>query len=246
MQAHRLPARQGMAWMIIGFRLFRANMPLLTIITFVFLITFTLLLKLSVLGAILFTLAQPMINLVIANGCRAISAAGRQINVRDLQAGLRTRRTDLLKLGGLQLMGSVLLMLVMAALDIKPDPAQPEQLPKVFAEVALLSSPMLLAFWFAPLLCGWHDLPPLKALFFSFVAGARNWRAFIIYALSLATVIILPSLLATFAAQVSETFGQIVATGVEILIVAVMLPVVLTGAYVSYRDIFSVNDSTAR
>ena len=245
MQAHRLPARQGVAWIIIGFRLFRANMPLLSILTFVFLMTFTLMLKLSIIGAILFTVAQPAINLAIANVCRAVSTKGRQINAQDLQAGLRTRRTDLLKLGGLQLMGSILLMLIMAALDIKPDPAQPEQLPRIFAVVALLSSPMLLAFWFAPILCGWHDLPPLKALFFSLVAGLRNWRAFVIYALSVAAIIVVPSLLATFATQVSATFGQIVATAVEIVIVIVMLPVVLTGAYVSYRDIFTVNDDAA-
>jgi hypothetical protein len=35
-----------------------------------------------------------------------------------------------------------------------------------------------MAYWYAPVLAGWHGLSPAKALFFSFVACLRNWRAF--------------------------------------------------------------------
>ncbi|MCK7500117.1 MAG: hypothetical protein MZW92_64695 [Comamonadaceae bacterium] len=42
----------------------------------------------------------------------------------------------------------------------------------------VLTLPLMLSFWFAPLLVAWKDMPALKALFFSIVAVARNWRAF--------------------------------------------------------------------
>ncbi len=37
--------------------------------------------------------------------------------------------------------------------------------------------------WFAPALVHWHAMSPAKALFFSFFACLRNWRAFAVYAL---------------------------------------------------------------
>ena len=47
----------------------------------------------------------------------------------------------------------------------------------------LVYTPVQMALWYAPLLTAWHRVPPLKALFFSFVAVMRNKGAFAIYAL---------------------------------------------------------------
>lgn len=49
---------------------------------------------------------------------------------------------------------------------------------------AALYAPVMLAFWFAPALCLWHGMAPAKALFFSFFAGLRNLRAFLVYGLA--------------------------------------------------------------
>ena len=48
----------------------------------------------------------------------------------------------------------------------------------------LLYAPIIMAYWYAPVLVAWHDLPASKALFFSLVACLRNWRAFLVYALT--------------------------------------------------------------
>lgn len=45
----------------------------------------------------------------------------------------------------------------------------------------LLYLPVSLAFWHAPALLYWHDVPPLKSLFFSLVAMLRNLPAFMLY-----------------------------------------------------------------
>ena len=47
------------------------------------------------------------------------------------------------------------------------------------------STPLMMAYWFAPLLAGWGRVSAVKAMFFSFVACWRNWRAFFAYGLSL-------------------------------------------------------------
>lgn len=49
------------------------------------------------------------------------------------------------------------------------------------AFVAVTSIPVLLAFWFAPVLVVWHNMKPLQALFSSWVAVWRNKSAFLIY-----------------------------------------------------------------
>jgi uncharacterized membrane protein len=60
----------------------------------------------------------------------------------------------------------------------------------------LLLCPLIMAYWYAPVLVGWHALSPGKALFFSFVACARNWRAFLVYSLALlVAAMLLPLLL---------------------------------------------------
>ena len=46
MQARRLLARQGIVWVVAGYRLFRANPPLLTMLTFLYLMVFTVMLVL--------------------------------------------------------------------------------------------------------------------------------------------------------------------------------------------------------
>lgn len=245
MQARRLPARQGMVWVIAGYRLFRANPPLLTVLTFAYLLVFTVMLILPAgIGGVLFPLLQPMLTLAIANGCRGITANGKRSPPPDLIVGIRKQVGKLVKLGSMQLAGSLLVMLVLMVTGVKPDPEHPESMVQGLGLAAVLSLPLLLAFWFAPLLTGWHDLPPPKSAFFSFIAGLRNWRAFLVYGLTLAAITLLPALLAMFAMQISDTFGQFVAKAMEILMLILLLPIFLTGNYVSYHDIFTTIPAT--
>jgi hypothetical protein len=49
---------------------------------------------------------------------------------------------------------------------------------------SVLYLPVSLAFWHAPALVHWHGVPPIKSLFFSFVACVRNAGAFTMYGLT--------------------------------------------------------------
>ena len=44
--------------------------------------------------------------------------------------------------------------------------------------------PLSMLFWHAPALVHWHQLPPLKSVFFSFLACARNFAAYVVFGLS--------------------------------------------------------------
>lgn len=245
MQAQRLPARQGVVWVIAGYRLFRANMPLLSLLTFGYLMIFTLLSLLPKnIGVIIFLLIQPMLILAIANACQSMDSKSRLLAAPDLLTGILSHKAELIRLGSLQVAASLLtvffvgLVFLFLGLDIKADAVPSDQVWPVLVFVVLFALPLQLAFWFAPLLIGWHNLPPVKSLFFSLVATLRNWRAFTAYALTLFAILFLPTLLSQLAIQVSEVFGQVVARTIEVLILILVMPVILAGTYISYRDIF--------
>ncbi|KAB2639763.1 MAG: hypothetical protein DVB25_05040 [Verrucomicrobia bacterium] len=239
MQARRLPARQGLAWFIAGFRLFRANPPLLTSITFGYLLTVLLMLAIPFsIGGLLLPLVQPMLTLLLANGCRAVAIKGPRTTWADLPVGIREHRAALLRLGGLQLAGSIIVLLLSLALGLSPDPDKPESALPAMLGVLALSSPLVLAFWFAPLLTGWENVSPVKSIFFSLISTLRNWRAFLVYGVVLAFSLIIPALLVLAGKQFSASIGQILASIVEFVVLIVVMPIVTAGVYISYHDIF--------
>ena len=73
-----------------------------------------------------------------------------------------------------------------------------------------------------------------KAMFFSFVACSRNWRAFLAYALGLMLVVMVPSLLIGVLALVSPLIGQLF----SIALPAVFIPVVFASFYANALDVF--------
>ena len=88
----------------------------------------------------------------------------------------------------------------------------------------LLMAPVLMAWWFAPVLAAWHRLGVGKALFFSFIACWMNWRPFLVYGLGLLIVAgILPGVL----------------LGILLLVIA---PTIFASFYASYRDIFGISE----
>jgi uncharacterized membrane protein len=85
--------------------------------------------------------------------------------------------------------------------------------------VMVLSVPVIMATWFAPMLVFFHDMKPLDAMRASFAAGARNWLAMGIFGIFLVVVL----------------FFAMLPLGLGLLL---FLPVFSGAVYVSYRDIF--------
>jgi uncharacterized membrane protein len=85
--------------------------------------------------------------------------------------------------------------------------------------VMVLSVPVIMATWFAPMLVFFHDMKPLDAMKASFAAGARNWLAMGIFGIFLVVVL----------------FFAMLPLGLGLLL---FLPVFSGAVYASYRDIF--------
>jgi len=244
MDARRLPARHGVLWLLAGFALFRRNPPLMTAITFVYLLTVIVVNLIPKVGPFLLPLILPTLTVMLANGCRAL-ARGQLFSSETLIAGISARRAGLMRLGGLHLAGSSLLVLGGFALG-EPvnigdgiDPAEAMALAGDLALIFLMASPLLMAFWFAPLLTVWDGVGAGKSLFFSFVASWRNWRAFTMYGLTLILVgAILPGLILVIAGLISEPLLTVLSVALRMLLIFVLAPVMVASVYLSYRDVF--------
>jgi hypothetical protein len=265
MQARRLPAERGTFWLFEGFRLFRRNPPLITALTLTYLLVVQVLaVLLPGIGPILLPLLLPALTLIVANGCRLVDE-GRAPGKDTLLKGLTGNGPAMLKLGGLQLAGAVLLVLLNVALNAGADPlagldpatlapnmgetgapaADPDAAASEAAMLAallrvmLLALPLILAFWFAPFLVGWDRVSPLKSVFFSIVAAWRNWRAMGMFALGAIVIAgIVPGLILILASQIAGLALSAAFIAMRMVLVFLVAPVLTASIYVSYRDIF--------
>lgn len=248
MQARKLPARHGALWLVAGFRLFRNNPPLLTVLTLGYLFLVVFLNLLPLIGPFLLPLALPALAVLVANGCRI--AEGRRGGIGAgaagmLTRGLRGQGAPLLRLGGLHLLGSVAILGLGMAMEGGPitlfglDRAEDEKALAAMLRLLAVAMPVIMAFWFAPLLTAWDGVPPLKAVFFSFVASWRNWRAFTAYGLTVALVAVaIPGLLLIAAGPISQSLVQALSIALRMVLVFVGAPVMMASVYLSYRDVF--------
>ncbi len=251
MQARRLPAIRGWNWIVEGFRLFRTNPALLTFLVFGYWLTLVFLNLVPILGVVLAPLCVPALSVGVMNGCRALERQA-QNGFGLLFSGFRKNRNVLLVLGAAYLIGSLavfagsamvdggaLLGIMMAGQQPPDDLLQNDQLMLALQVTLILMVPLLMAFWFAPLLAAWEDMPAMKALFFSFIACARNWRPFVVYGLGVAFIsAILPGIVLGTVGALSAPLVRMVAVAMSLPLLFVFVPTLFASFYVSYRDVF--------
>jgi hypothetical protein len=247
MQARRLPARHGALWLAAGFRLLRANPPLLTALTLAYLSCVVIINMLPPpIGPVLLPILLPMLTVIIANGCKA-AEHGRAVTPAVLTAGVRSQRIPLIRLGGLHLLGSLTVLAISLAIEggdllsALPQPELDDKETVVFLlRLLVIALPVLMAFWFAPLLTGWDNVPALKSVFFSAVASYRNWRAFAAYGAAVTLVgVALPYLILVLANLINESLTAVLAVVVRMALVFVLAPALTASIYISYADVFA-------
>jgi hypothetical protein len=248
MQARRLPARHGALWLVAGFRLFRANPPLLTALTLSYL-TFVIFINLlPLVGPLLVPILLPLLTVVVANGCRAIEG-GRAPVFAALTAGLNQQRVALIRLGGLHLVGTLAILIINLAIDggemfseLPQGNLDESEMATLLLRVMMIAAPVMMAFWFAPLLTGWDGISPLKSLFFSAVASFRNWRAFLVYGLTVGVIGVgLPGLILVVAGMIDAYLVNMLSVVLRMLLVFLLAPALTASIYVSYRDVFAAD-----
>lgn len=250
LQALRLPAKNGVLWLKDSLRLYRSNPIQLTAVTSAFLMLLFAFRLLPVVGQFILPLFLPMLTVIIGNACRAIDG-GQLVRFTNLFAEIRAQRLPLMRLGSLQLLLTLLVLLLVHFLGIgdlpqivpgtPPTDAQLQAMTRFLLLSTAISLPLAMAYWFAPFLAAWDAVPALKALFFSIVAVCRNWRAFLVYFLSACALgVFIPFLLIELPAMFFPAVGEALGTLLGLAQVFIFLPIVFAAGYVSYKDVFVI------
>ena len=253
MQARIVPARQGAAWLVDGWRLFRAAPLGWLAMVFAYWIIMTLASVVPFIGVAAASIMVPAFSVGFMAAARAASRRG-PVELSLLFDGFRHQPKSQLILGVIYLMALGTLLSATTLVDDgalaswmltgrRPaeEALQSDDFLQALAVAALLYTPVLMAFWFAPPLAAWHGVGPIKALFFSFVACLLNWRPFLVYgAFSALVVVVLP--LAVLLTLMLASLN-IAAMSLVFPVLLVLLPTLFASFYASYRDVFGVEQA---
>ena len=251
MKARVVSFARGARWLGEGWRLFRVSPPTWLALVFTYWMIMTAVSFVPFVGLAAATLLIPAFSvgfMAASRSCERRSAPELSL----LFEGFRGRPAVQLALGCVYL---ALLAALVGATTLADDGAlarwmltgrRPDE--EVLQSDAFLSAlvlaaglylPVMMLFWFAPVLGAWHAQGAGKALFFSFIASLLNWRAFLAYGLvaTLVTVVI-PFVVLSVLLLVS---GGKIKFGVMALVfplLIILLPTLFASFYASYRDVF--------
>jgi hypothetical protein len=254
MQLIEVPAKTGYVWFRQGIWLFRKNPLAFLTLFFTYLLVMTLVAQIPVIGGVLPLAFIPGVAVGFMAACRN-TIAGKPVFPTILVDGFHSYgpvvAKRLLVLGvlyvvamGLVLAGSaladggMLLKVTLGAATMHQDAVANSNIPLAILTAFAFYIPVAMIFWFSPILAAWHDVPPMKAMFFSVVSCWRNRGAFIVFGAL------------WFAASTTVSLGLsalMQALGAADFAFAVLMPatmIVLTMLYCSfyatYRGCFGV------
>jgi uncharacterized membrane protein len=124
------------------------------------------------------------------------------------------------------MMDKAIIELIAQGKDLSPEQASAVLLPLLIA--MLFFTPVLMGYWFAPVLAGLNQMKAVDAMKLSFVACFKNMLPFLLYGL-------------IFMAVLMATMWLVVSLHVIFAAVFVaIIPVMMTSLYTSYADIFGI------
>lgn len=257
MQARIVPAARGARWLAEGWRCFRAAPLGWLALVFAYLLLTQIMALVPVVGSAAAAALVPAFSVGLMAAARA-TAAGAKLELGVLFDGFRHGLRGQLVLGAVYL-ACILLVVGLSALadhegEVRavlsgkraPEELEPAQIFGPLAAFGLAYAPVMMMFWFAPLLAAWHGAGAAKALFYSFFACLMNWRAFLAYgAVTAAVMVALPFVLISVVVLASSGAHRLQAGSLMIPLLLVMLPTLFASFYASYQDVFGGPKSDA-
>ena len=240
-------ASHGWRWITAGMLIFRRNPPLWLLLIVLLFVGSRVLLAIPLVGMIAVLIA-PNFLAGLAHGAQALEQ-GKPLRLGYLASGFLRNAARLVTIGGVSLVGQFLTLMVMVmiggeavgaiAKTMTAGGATPETIQAMRAAAPsmmlallaglVLSVPLMMAVWFAPLLVFFNDLKPLPALMLSLSACLRNILPFLVYGMAvLVPVVVLMPL--SLAARQPD------------LGLWLLAPILVPSIYAGYRDLFGPAD----
>ncbi|NOT15192.1 MAG: hypothetical protein HOP21_06375 [Methylotenera sp.] len=233
LQIKQVPASNAWGWIMSGFELFKTYPVMWIVLLLIYLAIMIPISMLPFIGSVASTLLAPVFAAGMMWGCQAISRH-QELEINHLFQGFKQNTSQLITLGAIY-MASLLVITIFVVLmldketidllvqgkDLNPAQARGIVLPILIA--LLFALPILMAYWFAPVLTGLHNLSAIESMKLSFEACLKNFIPFLLYGLIFMILLII----------------AIIPFGLGLLIAA---PVMMTSLYTSYADIFSIKE----
>lgn len=232
LNVRQVPLANAIEWTKTGFGLFRAYPAMWIILFVIYIIIMVPVSMVPGIGSIASTLLAPIFAAGMMWGCRAVTM-GQELEINHLFAGFKKNTRQLITVGAIYMFCLMLIAIfVVMSLDkatveamMKGQPLNPAQtgamtLPLLIAMFLLV--PVLMAYWFAPILTGLHGLTATEAMKLSFTASFRNILPFLLYGIIFLVLLVV----------------AIIPFGIGLVIV---VPWMMTSLYASYADIFNIS-----
>ncbi len=227
----QVPAGNAWAWIVSGFHLFKANPAMWIILLVIYLAIMIPISLLPVIGSVVSTLLAPVFAAGMMWGCQALTR-NQDLEINHLFEGFKKNTAQLIAVGGIYMVSLlVIAVFVVLALDKETiellvqgkdlNPAQASEMILPILVALLFIMPIMMAYWYAPVLAGLNNLSAVDAMKLSFAACLKNMLPFLLYGLIFMGILIL----------------AIIPFGLGLL---VAVPVMMTSLYTSYVDVFSV------
>ncbi|MDP1765386.1 MAG: BPSS1780 family membrane protein [Methylotenera sp.] len=233
LEIRQVPAGNAWAWIVSGFQLFKANPVMWIIILLIYLAIIIPISLVPVIGSVLSTLLAPVFAAGMMWGCKALTHQ-QDLEINHLFEGFKKNTSQLIAIGGIYMISLlVIAVFVVLSLDketmdlivkgqeLSQEQARVMMLPILIAMLFIV--PILMAYWYAPLLSGLHNLSAVDAMKLSFVACLKNMVPFLLYGFIFMVLLIV----------------AIIPFGLGLILV---VPVMMTSLYTSYVDVFNINE----
>lgn len=245
-------AKNGWTWLVRGFALFRKNPPMWLFLVFTYWLAVALLGQIRYLGPAASTVLLPAFSVSFMVMC-AVLEHGGMLRPALLISGFRSVPSTLIFLGVLYLLSILgvlgiasvadageLLLWVLSGREPAEEALADGSVSLAMLIASLAATPVLMAFWFAPVLAAWNRIGAAQSLFYSFFAVWRNWRAFLVYGAALLAAG--ATLMAAVTVLAVVLRGRLDALRSFALVFSLLtLPTLFASFYASYRDIFPEN-----
>ncbi len=235
-EVRQVDAGRGWNWIVEGYQIFKLNPPMLIVLLIIYIVIAVALNFVPVVGSLILSLMAPVFAAGFMHGCRALDN-GEELEINHLFAGFKQNTTQLITIGGLYLVGIITIVGIIflgfmlgggsVAALASGNPAAAGLGASALLPVLTgmsLAIPLIMAYWFAPVLAAFHDIPAVEAMKLSFDACTRNFLPCFVFSLIGAGLLVL----------------AIIPFGLGLLVV---LPVLVAALYASYKDIFSESET---